>query len=672
MGKPTHRRSGGLFNQTLLIALVLTAAPAGFAQTDSFEKTVRPFFAKNCQTCHNSKTQPGGLNVEALDSSASIGKQRALWERIAYVLETGQMPPQGAPRPAQQEIASISGAINRELARSAGQHANASEAPATPDWTTWNGDPERTGWARAEHKLSPADTAQLQLLWTAHLETAPNKSNLHATITDPLVVTGIPTHNGTKNLVIVAGADDSVYAMDAATGTIVWKREFPNSSKPPEPASGACPNNLNATPVIDKASGLLYVLTNDGKLRTLGIADGDDRVAPSQFVNPYSRNWSLNLAGGYIYTSESRGCGGAISSIDAIRISDPSRPVMRFYPSTGKASGPWGRGGIVAGPSGVFAQTADGAYDPAAGRFGNSILGLTNDLRLTDSYTPANFDYLNRKDLDLGSASPVVFPFGEWTLVAAAAKEGVIYLLDAADLGGRDHHTPLFASPRYSNDAVTFHYTGVWGAMSTWVDARGDRWLLVPMQGPAAKQTLPQFATSSGPVVNGSLMAFKVKLRDGRPALDPQWISGDLDVPGIPVVANGVVYVLATGERAGEAPRPQAVRGPGKAGKPPLSAIPRGVPGADRDSAWIASQYGPDGQEVGHRFSGGRDTTHAVLYALDAQTGKELYSSANQIDSWTHYGALAISDGRIFVSTYAGRVHAFGIPNGSAGSLSSR
>ena len=344
-----------------------------------------------------------------------------------------------------------------------------------------------------------------------------------------------------------------------------------------------------------------------------------------------------------------------------MRLSDPARPVTRFYPSTGKASGPWGRGGIVAGPAGVFAQTADGAYDPAAGRFGNSILGFTPDLRLIDSYTPANVDYLNRKDLDLGSASPVVFPFGDRTLVAAAAKEGVVYLLDAADLGGRDHHTPLYVSPRYGNDMVTFHFTGVWGAMSTFVDAKGDRWLLVPMQGPAAKATASGFSHSNGTVVNGSVMAFKVVLRGDKPALEPQWISNDLDVPGIPVIANGVVYVLATGERAGEANR-RPVRTSGKGGKPPLSAIPRGVPGADRDSAWIAAQYGPDGQQVGHRFSGGRDTTQAVLYALDAATGKELYSSADQIDSWTHYGALAISNGRIFISTYHGRVFAFGLP----------
>lgn len=655
----------------VVLSLLLICAPL-LAQTDSFVQTIRPFLTKNCGGCHNAKTQPGGLNVEALDA-ASVGSNKALWERIAYMLESGQMPPQGAPRPPQEQIASISGAINRDLARAAEANARRNAPPATPDWTTWNGDPARTGWARAEKTLSPENASRLHVLWKTQLDAQPTRANLFATITDPLVVTGVKTRDGVKDLVVVASAVNTVYAIDAATGVIVWQRAFPNTLKPPAPANGACANNLNATPVIDKAAGLLYLLGNDGKLRTLGIADGDDRVAPAQFVPPYSRNWSLNLVDGYIYTSASRGCGDAISSIDAIKISDPAHPVSRFYPSTGKASGPWGRGGIVAGPSGMFAQTADGAYDPASGRFGNSVLGFSNDLRLTDSYTPANYDYLNRKDLDLGSASPVVFPFNGFTLVASAAKEGVVYLLDAADLGGRDHHTPLYASPRYGNDAVTFHYTGVWGAMTTWVDAKGERWLLVPMEGPPAKATASTFPIANGRVVNGSVMAFKVVMRGGKPALDPAWISNDLDVPGIPIIANGVVYVLATGERAGEGNRPPRKPGaPIPVGRPPATAVPRGVPGADRDSAWIAAQYGPDGQELGKRFSGGRDTTHAVLYALDAETGRELYSSAAAIDSWTHYGALAISNGRIFVSTYNGRVFAFGIDETTASLRSSR
>src|ERR1051325_4016821 len=78
-------------------------------------------------------------------------------------------------------------------------------------------------------------------------------------------------------------------------------------------------------------------------------------------------------------------------------------------------------------------------------------------------------------------------------------------------------------------------------------------------------------------------------------------------------------------------------------------AVGARIPGAERDAAWHASQSpGPNGlfggQQGGQRYSGGRDTTHTVLYALDAATGDELYSSGTAIDSWSHYGEITVSD----------------------------
>lgn len=541
-----------------------------------------------------------------------------------------------------------------------------STTPPKPEWLTWQADPERTGWARGEMALTKANAASLGLLWKTQLDATPSRVNGYSTLTDPLVAEGVRTSSGVKTVVFTASAENNVYALDADTGAVIWKLQFPSTAKPPAP-SGNCPNNLNATPVIDKQSSILYVLTNEGKLRALGLGDGEDRMTPVDFTEPYSRNWSLNLIDGWIYTSTSRGCGGATSVITAVDVSKPSHPVARFYPSTGKASGPWGRGGIVRIPTGVIAQTADGAYDPAGGRFGNTLVGLTRDLRLNDSFTPANWDYLNRKDFDLGVTSPTVFEFDKWTLVAAAAKEGVIYLLDARNLGGGDHMTPLYVSPRFGNDALQFGYNGVWGSISTWVDAKGERWLMVPMMGPPAKETAPLFGITDGKVVNGSVMAFKVKKKDGKPVLEPVWMSADLDSPGMPVMANGLVWVIATGDRARDVFRQNFARLPGAPGGArrrfggPENQVKPDEPGAERDAAWLTSQNEPGGQTPGRRFSGGRDVTNAVLYALDAETGKEIYSSKASIDSWNHYGGIALAGGRIYLSTYDARVFAFGL-----------
>jgi len=676
-------KSVGLLVSVALLTLSLAAqAPQGpsvaTAAKGSFDETVRPFVEKNCQSCHNAALVSGGLNFEQLRSADTLSLRRDVWDSVVYKMQMGQMPPQGSPRPPRDQIEKVLAFLNSELNNGKAGASFTPAQPATQDWLTWGYDPERTGWARAETTLRKDNASRLELLWRAQLDTAPNPSNVHSTLTDPLVVENVATREGAKTLVFVASADNTVYAIDAAAGKVFWRRAFPNTLTPVQPANGSCPNNLNATPVIDKQSGTIYVLTTDGKLRGLGLSDGDDRMPPTEFVTPYSRNWSLNLIDGIVYVPSARGCGLATSSFMAMDVRSPSRTVMRFYPSTGKASGAWGRGGLVRSQAGILGQTADGVYDPAGGRFGQSVLSLTKDLRLADSYTPSDWDYLNKKDFDLGSSSPVVFPFEKWTIVATAAKEGKIYLLDAMNLGGEDHHTPLYISPRYGNDAGTFGYTGVWGALSTWVDARGQRWLLVPMMGPPAKDTVSNFKISNGAVVNGSIMAFQVKLENNKPVAIPVWMSGDLDLPGIPVAANGVIFVLADGDRGATLVRPAGGRGgpapPGGRGAPgqrvPGGAAGRGgpqnqvnpdQPGAYRDAAWLASQRGPDGQQGGRRFSGGRDVTHAVLYALDAATGKEIYSSKDLIDSWNHYGGLALANGRLYLSTYDARVFAFGL-----------
>lgn len=94
-----------------------------------------------------------------------------------------------------------------------------------------------------------------------------------------------------------------------------------------------------------------------------------------------------------------------------------------------------------------------------------------------DYYTPANRAWITKKDLDMGNMSPVIFSFDQWELVAGGGKEGVLYLLDAKSLGGADHRTPLFRSGLLANDDVDFAGHGFWGALSTWQDAKGTRWL---------------------------------------------------------------------------------------------------------------------------------------------------------------------------------------------------
>ncbi len=279
--------------------------------------------------------------------------------------------------------------------------------------------------------------------------------------------------------------------------------------------------------------------------------------------------------------------------------------------------GAWGRGGMIVGPKGLYAQTADGPYDPAAGKFGNSLVVLGfKDLRLVDSFTPSNWQMLNTKDLDLGSASPILFPYEKWQLIATSSKEAVIFLMDANAVGGADHHTPLYAV-RWGNDEQRLWGRGVWGSMTSWEDPEKQRWLIVPMWGPPAKDSA-KFQYSYGNVEEGTVMGFRVTTEGGKPTLVPMWMSRDMHVPDATVVANGVVLTVSTGENTRQ----------GGFFPPEVRAKP---------------------------------VSHAILYALDAATGKELYSSGDQIESFAHFGGLAVSKGRVFFCTWDGRVYAYGV-----------
>jgi outer membrane protein assembly factor BamB len=636
---------------------------------------VGPFLQKNCVSCHNTAMPSGNVDMQQLLATPDSLQQRVdTWMNISSMIRSGAMPPPGAPYPSKPDATATAMAIFRAVA-STPRYADVPmpklEPVKTKDWLTFSYDPQRTGWAREETTISRETAPHLHLLWKLQTDTQPDPVNQYSTLTEPIVVNDVATKDGPKKLVYVGGRDDQVYAVDAVTGTVYWKRSFPNDLPRPVPANHSCPENLNATPVVDRGKGILYFLTNDGKLRGVSLADGSDRFPATDMVPPYSRNFSLNLVDGWIVTGNTRGCANAASQVAFLNVDDPAHPVNHFFTSPGKGSGPWGRGGIISTPFGWVTQTADGAYDPLSGRWGDTVLSFTRTGILTDSFTPANEPYINGRDLDLGSSSAVVFPFDGRTLVATAGKEGVIYLLDARRLGGANHRTPLYTSPRWSNDVQLFGFNGMWSVMSTYVDSQGRRWLLAPFYGPVSKQTLGLFKKCHGTDVNGELMAFTVEGTADHPRLAPQWVSGDLDLPGVAVVADNVVLILANGDRGSTlVPRPQGrwfgAGGGRRMGPPtvPLTEVNPAEPGFEDDAKWRSDQFRPfaqGGQQPGQRYQGGRETTHAVLYALDPATGDELYSSGDAIDSWNHYGELSVSDGDVYLSTWAGKVYAFGV-----------
>ena len=484
---------------------------------------------------------------------------------------------------------------------------------------TFGGDPQRTGWSQNEPFLNKSNVSSLELKWKLRLGNAAREMT---SLTTAVVADGVKTDRGIKDYVIVAGSSDNIYAIDGDTGKLAWQKSFPNSATPQTRSNTLCPFGLNATPVVQEGRPkVIYAVSTDGKLHALSAVSGEDRFLPASFVPAFSKNWSLNLSRGVIYTAVSQRCNQVQSGVYAIDLNHPDHPVRSFL--TGRP-GIWGRAGVAisARTGTVFAETGDGKFDLAAGQISDSFLALSaGDLKLTDIYTPSNREWLTLKDLDMGSISPVVFEMEGKEYLVGGGKEGRLYLLDTRSLGGETHHKPLIRTERFANEDAAYAAQGFWGSFATAVDPNQTRWLFAPAWGPLHSKATA-FPVAHGETPHGSIMAFRVEMKDGQPSLKPAWISRDLNVPEPPIYANGVLFVLASGEDVAQA-----------------------------DAA---------GNGLGTRERT-RDSKNAVLYALDAGTGKELFSSKDELQSFTHFGGLSMADGRIYVTTFDGNVYAFGL-----------
>ncbi len=488
------------------------------------------------------------------------------------------------------------------------------------DWPTDGGSATRDGWQRDEKTLNKDNVGGMKLLWKLQLDNKPHE--MHS-LFPPLIA-----DLGSKEIAVEAGASDNLYGVDAASGSLLWSKHFAyTADKPPsEHTNVLCPGGLAATPVLAPKQGAqartVYAVSSDGLLHQLNVVDGDEVMQAAKFLPPNAKAYALNLTNGYIYTTTAQGCGGNQNQVFAFNLA--TKEVSSYLP--GGNGGLWGRTGAAVGKDGtIYAPTGDGVFAPDQNKFSESLIAVTGKtLKLKDYYSPTNAAFMYKRDLDM-NVTPVVFNYKGRELVVTSSKECKVYLLDAQSLGGADHRTPLFRSPLVCNEEINFASAGVWGSMASWEDTDGTRWVLCSIWGPPA--TNYPFPISYGPVSHGAIVAFKVVEKDGKIVLEPAWISRDMDRAEPPVIANGVVYAYGNGESTTQA----------------------------------TANEGLAANSAAKRIA---DSTHAVVYALDARTGKELWSSGDDIKSFAHFTGLSLANGRVYLGTFDSILYSFGLGSG--------
>jgi hypothetical protein len=226
-------------------------------------------------------------------------------------------------------------------------------------------------------------------------------------------------------------------------------------------------------------------------------------------------------------------------------------------------------------------------------------------LAVKDSFTAEDEPNANRKVEEAG-ITPLVFSWKGKDLIVAAGTKGRLYLLDSTSLGGPDHRQPLFVTAPIA-EAGAFQ-----GGFSSWTDAdTGTRWLYASFWGP------------NGAAAHGSIVAFKVGTDNGQPTLVPAWTSADIPSPAATVTAGALVFALSTGE-------------------PTLEVKAKGKPYSLAEIE--------------------KASTHATLYVLDGETGKQLYSSGSQVTASSYGSGLAIANGRIYFGASDNTIYSFGFP----------
>jgi hypothetical protein len=513
------------------------------------------------------------------------------------------------------------------------------------EWTTAGNDAQRSSWLRQDPKISRESMQKpgFQMLWKITFENEARQLN---GLTPAVLLDRYIGHRGFRSLAFIGGSGNNVFAVDTDLGRIEWQNHY-SAGPAAQAGSSGCPGGITtsltrptgtALPVAMAGRGgggggrggpaksgvgepgqgavtlaevgqgrggrggvpdagragrgaagapgapadaagrgaargggggfgrmpaVTYALTGDGMLQSVYVSNGADSEEPLKFLPANANAQGLIVADNVAYVATSNGCGGVANGVWALDLA--SKEVTAWKSGV---SSPVGSVGPAFGPDGtLYVATAGG--EP-------SLVALEpKTLKQKDSY-PTGSDF---------TTSPVVFDYKGRILVAAAARDGSVRLLDSASLKAAV--------------ASSMSQDGPASGLASWQDAGGMQWILA--------------------ATGRTVAAWKVVDRNGSLALEPGWVSREMVAPLTPTIVNGVIFAVSSGEFR------------------------------DSDGQMSAAQRA-------------QRSSHAVLYALDGATGKDVWNSGNAMGSFVHGGGLAGGSGQLYLGTHDGTLYAFGFP----------
>ena len=377
---------------------------------------------------------------------------------------------------------------------------------AAVDVITYHNDNARTGQNLKETTLTLSNVN-------------PNTFGLRKIVTlngkvdaQPLFLSGVAiAGQGTHDVVYVVTEHDNVYALDSATGAVLWQVSTLSNGETTSDTHGCgqvSPEiGITSTPVIDRTrgpNGAIYVvaMSKDSggsyfqRLYAFDVTSGaqlfggphtitasypgagDHSSGGNVLFDPgqYKERAGLLMIGGNIYTTWASHCDfrpytGWIMSFDANTLAAVS--VLNITPN-GNEGAMWMSGAAPAADSSgnIYLLAGNGTMDttlnsngfPSKGDFGNCFckISTSNGLKVADFFAVSNTLSESNADTDLGSGAAMVLPDlsdgsgNTLHLALGAGKDGNMYVVNRDNMGKFDPNS------NHIYQQLTGAITGAW------------------------------------------------------------------------------------------------------------------------------------------------------------------------------------------------------------------
>ena len=337
--------------------------------------------------------------------------------------------------------------------------------------TTFHNDNARTGQNTQETVLTPSNVNSNQF---GKLFSTKVDGYVYA---QPLYMANVQNiAGGAHNVLYVATEHDSLYALDADAGNVLWQLSLINPTAGITTVSSGDVNcgdlvpeiGITSTPVIDTSTGTIYLVAKTKengvfhqRLHALDMVSHAEKFAgpiditatfQGRIFNPLQQNQrsGLLLENGHVVIAWASHCDNApyqgwVISYNATTLAQEA--VFNTEPdSNGFDGGVWMSGdGVAADASGhLFFATGNGDYNSSTGDYGDSVMKLSGPssgaFTIADWFTPVNQLSLSNGDTDLGSGGLLLLPdlptgSAHQQMLVQMGKEGRIYLIDRNSMG---------------------------------------------------------------------------------------------------------------------------------------------------------------------------------------------------------------------------------------------